>query len=1680
MKMAALRFYSVNFLYVFLSTLFFNNVLGQTPAIVNDPIIEKMVSPYSSFESIQNDGNEFYTPLRSSDGSLTKEEKIFRRWEYFTQSRCMYPGAPKGGSVKGADEYMKSLNNFNVCNDGFSSSPWSFQGPNPTPSSRQNIGIVISLAVDPTNQNIIYAGSNTSGIWKTTNGGDSWVNITDDLGIAGLGIHSIAIDPNNTNIILAGTGTKSYGWSFVNHMGLGVIRSTNGGDSWSIATFSGSPTFPSDFLNIEVIKHVPSNSNIVYAAGNKKIYKSIDGGLTWVLKFTNPTLVNVEFNDLEIDILNNNIIYASTKFSGDGLTAIHGSQFFVSTNAGNSWLEKTPPNTISTGVSVASAISIDVTPADASNVYLLYDNGNQHYVVKSNNNGSSWNLINQSSNITLWRYWCNEFEVSNTNSSVFYAGGGTVFKSTNSGASWTSISQYTPQDPAINSTHADIRALVQLPSITGDLLFMGNDGGVAKTTNGGSLWQNLNGDGLNITQFYSFGSFNTNNYLVGGTQDNGTRFKNGPTNYWTPPVLGGDGGWTEVDYTNDNIVFASIYDAICKSSNGGGGPYPGISNPGASGVLWRRFHLDPSNHNLLWWGAKDLYVYSPIPNSNPTIYSWSPKYTPPSTWTDIDGNTRNVGSISAINVAPSNGNIVYLAYLGPTWGLERKYKLLKSTDGGSNWTDLSANFTPYNWTYITDFEVDPYNPDRVWASCAGYWQGVPTSQGLTRVVFSNNGGTSWTDFSTGLPPFPVNCLVYRNGTDDEIYAGTDAGVYRWNKALQTWECFNNGLPAAIITKLEINNCKGKLLASTYGRGIWDAPLPQSTDYHVTTSQTWDENYYRSFNSNVVVDPGVTLTIKGTVQFAEDIRLIIKPNARVVVDGGILTNSCGGMWEGVNVGGNGNQPQTILSNGLSPYQGIIDLKNNATIQNAKNGISTSLIDVNGNINWTSFGGVIRAKDSKFINNRRDVEFMSYPNFNNVSYFYNCVFEINQLLVNGLIPTTRISMWNIKNVNIKGCDFKYLAGNAYPVLSRGNGIYSVDAKFIVNDYCTNGTVPCLPNNIIQSKFQNWDYGIESHNSNVFMSANINHVKFINNTSGGALLSGMHYPVFNNCEVEVGGEYQAYGLYLDRCKYYKVQNNSFNNTTNNQDDIGIFVRNSMEGAHQIYSNYFTNMTVGINSLDNNSGENNFIDGLKMNCNIFLSGKYDIAQMSSGNIQPTVNYVQGSSGAVTNYVRNYYSAICGNENKWYINNDNSFPSPNAGKQVIHHSYTGEHYSPLPQPSCSDLLVQIFSYDGKPDPSDCPLTMNKSLVEIKLEKSTLKLELANQKTYYDSIVDGGNTANLISSISSTLSSESLKNLLMSYSPFLSDDVLIAYINRVQTTPSVDIKDVIIANSPITNNVKLAIENKNLSQTLIEQINASQTGLSARFELEGQIILKNFEIQSLVSEEISNYLHDTSNVNAIDSILYLIKMENRPNSSCDLVKVNIFKGDYIEADQILDTLELKPHLSDFCAFQRMILELNDVSQKCYLLSSDSIKFSEMLNIAEDEQKEFQNHAQALLMQVFKYAYPELRLLPIEENSTRFSQATDSTWSESEDNNFIFQLFPNPASDNVTLLFKSVENSKVASIYIHDVNGKLIETFRMGANTLQNFSTENLTNSLYFATLYVDGKAIKQQKLVLVK
>jgi len=137
-------------------------------------------------------------------------------------------------------------------------------------------------------------------------------------------------------------------------------------------------------LDIEVIKYNPINSNIVYVAGNKKIWKSIDGGNTWGNPiFTNPNPQNANFIDFEINSINPNVLYASTNWSGK-ITTGSGAEFFTSLDGGVSWYNFSPPNrrilgstntSICPDSSACDAIAIDVTPADPNKVFISFHNG---------------------------------------------------------------------------------------------------------------------------------------------------------------------------------------------------------------------------------------------------------------------------------------------------------------------------------------------------------------------------------------------------------------------------------------------------------------------------------------------------------------------------------------------------------------------------------------------------------------------------------------------------------------------------------------------------------------------------------------------------------------------------------------------------------------------------------------------------------------------------------------------------------------------------------------------------------------------------------------------------------------------------------------------------------------------------------------------------------------------------------------------------------------------------------------------------------------------------------------------------------------------------------------------------------------------------------------------------------
>ena len=200
--------------------------------------------------------------------------------------------------------------------------------------------------------------------------------------------------------------------------------------------------------------------------------------------------------------------------------------------------------------------------------------------------------------------------------------------------------------------------------------------------------------------------------------------------------------------------------------------------------------MHPVNSNLLVIGYDEVYKTT----------------TGGAIWDSISFNVSNGQALRSIALAASDENYIYAA----------SYSKIKVTkDGGQTWTYIKPGLANYN---MTDIAVSTNNPDRAWVTFSDY-------NNVHKVYETNDAGNSWTNISgNNLPALPVNCIVYQGGANDDLYIGTDVGVYYKDNSMTEWIPFNNGLPNVIVRELEIHYEKGTISAATYGRGVWESPL----------------------------------------------------------------------------------------------------------------------------------------------------------------------------------------------------------------------------------------------------------------------------------------------------------------------------------------------------------------------------------------------------------------------------------------------------------------------------------------------------------------------------------------------------------------------------------------------------------------------------------------------------------------------------------------------------------------------------------------------------------------------------------------------------------------------------------------------------------------------------------------
>jgi len=726
---------------------------------------EMMQDPNANFYEIVKEFDQYWKDRPYERG---KGYKAFKRWQWFMEPRVYPTGNMKYGSrgyaLEKYNEFLKETNSANKFSTAVVSSTtanWVPLGPFGSPTGG-DAGRVQVIRMHPTNATTFYVGTAAGGLWVTTDGGVSYTTTTDQ--IASLGVSDIAIDPFAPARIYIATGDKDAGDTH----STGVLKSTDGGQTWSN---TGLTWLTSQQRRIYRLLINPLNPSSLIAATSQGMYKSVDAANTWTL------MQGGNYVDAEYKPGDTSVVYA-----------VSSGSFIKSTNGGLNY----------TGVAIsgltANRLSLAVTPANSSYVYVLASANNNGFggLYRSVNSATSFSLMSSSPNIFDWstngsgsggQGWYDiAIDASPTNANEIIAGGVNTWKSTNGGSSWV-LNTHWYGGGGRPYVHADLHYVLYT---SGTTIYLGTDGGVARSTNGGSGWTTINGN-MNIAQIYKMGqSANNAGRVVTGHQDNGTNLSNGTS--WSE-IYGGDGADCFIDWNNNNVIIASyIYGDFQRSTNGGGG-WTSISNGLTGTAAWiAPIVQSPSSPNTYFCGYQQVYKSTNQGTS----------------WTQMG----TIGAVlDEIKIAPSNTNIMYASSPG---------SIFKTTNGGTTWSNINGSL-PLGSAQITDIAIDNLNPNNIYVSLSGYSSG-------NKVYASNNGGAIWTNYSAGLPNIPANCIVYSNNTPQALYVGTDVGVYYREASMSAWVPYFTGLPNVIVNDMEIYYPTNKLRAATYGRGVWETDL----------------------------------------------------------------------------------------------------------------------------------------------------------------------------------------------------------------------------------------------------------------------------------------------------------------------------------------------------------------------------------------------------------------------------------------------------------------------------------------------------------------------------------------------------------------------------------------------------------------------------------------------------------------------------------------------------------------------------------------------------------------------------------------------------------------------------------------------------------------------------------------
>ena len=676
--------------------------------------------------------------------------------------------------------------------EGPASASWTPRGPT-------NIGgRITDIAVHPQNDDIVYAATAEGGVLRSTDGGQSWTPLFDEQPVLSIG--AVAIDPSNPDVIYAGTGEVNPGGGSVAYGGAGLFRSIDQGDSWE---FIGLPESGS----IGRIRIDPSDSNRIFVAvmgalwetsPERGVYRTTDGGDTWQqVLFVDSTTGCV---DLIMRPDDPDVLYAATwqrirqpeffDYGGPGCAV------YRTVNGGDTW------TLVSGGLPAPGAdggrigLSLSASTPDVMHAVYADRTGFFDGLFRSTDGGFTWSRTNDGALANVFSsfgWWFGNVRTHPDDPETIYVLGLPFFRSTNGGASY--------QD-ASGSMHVDHHALGFGPGAD-PVLYEGNDGGMYRSTNGGTIWTKL--PDLPVTQVYRIAlDANNADALYLGAQDNGTnRTLTGLVDDWAG-VFGGDGFQALVHPDDSNRIWAQFQFGNLWYSGNGGGSFTSATG-GIGGQDRHNWNSplvqDPTDPDTRYFGT--LKVYRSVSNTSWTAIS------PDLTGGPHSGNSGNSGQVSGtlttLAVSPLDGNII--------WSGSDDGFVHVSVNGGGSWTDVSAGL-PVRW--VTSVATDPFSSSTAYVTISGFrW-----AESLPHVLRTTDRGLNWQAIAGNLPDAPANGFVADPAHPGRYFVATDVGVYETVNGGISWSALGTGLPNVVVTSLALDQASQVLVAGTYGRSVF--------------------------------------------------------------------------------------------------------------------------------------------------------------------------------------------------------------------------------------------------------------------------------------------------------------------------------------------------------------------------------------------------------------------------------------------------------------------------------------------------------------------------------------------------------------------------------------------------------------------------------------------------------------------------------------------------------------------------------------------------------------------------------------------------------------------------------------------------------------------------------------------